>query len=255
MISAGTLNLFALILMRMSGCIFMNPILGRRNVPTITRVGLTMMLTFAIMSFSAAAPVPEAESMFELLVVMFKEFAIGYVVGFIISLFAYAVTFGGEVMDLQMGLSMTKMYDPASNINLSLFASFFNIMFMLLFFAAGGHITLVRLLLVSGNVVPYGQTVFSTGIYSTVLDLFCQCVQLAVKFALPIIAIELLVEVSMGLIMKAVPQINVFVLNIQIKVFAGFLIIVLLYIPFAEFVENIIARLFETLESVIPMFG
>lgn len=255
MIDARILNLFALILMRMSGCVFMNPILNRRNIPTITRIGLTVMLTFAIMSFSGAEASPEINSILQFAMVMFKEFAIGYVIGFVITLMVYAVTFGGEVMDLQIGLSMTKIYDPASNINLSMFATFFNILFMLLFFAAGGHVTLIRLLLVSGNAVPYGQAVFTPELYLSMLDLFCECVQLAVKFALPVIAIELLIEVGMGLVMKAVPQINVFVLNVQIKVFAGLLIIVMLYIPFAEFIENIIARLFETIDSTLVLLG
>ena len=253
MIGAEILNLFALILMRMSGCVFMNPIFGRRNVPTIIRVGLTLLLTLLIMSFTDARMPVNVLSTLQLFVLLLKEFGIGYVIGFTLTLFIYVITFGGEVIDQQIGLSMTRVYDPGSNISLSLFASFFNVMFMLLFFASGGHITLIRLLLISGNIIPYGQVMFSPALYSSMLDLFCQCTVLAVKFMLPIIAIELLVEVGVGLIMKAVPQINIFVINIQIKLFVGFLTIVILYIPFSEFVENVVTRLFNSLDSIIVL--
>ena len=255
MISAGVLNLFSLILMRMSGCVFMNPVFARRNVPTMVRVGLTLMLTIAILSFTDARAPEEAASVLQLSVTMLKEFLIGYIIGFTVSLFSFSITFGGEVIDIQLGISMSKIYDPSSNVSLSLFATFFNIMYMLLFLAGGGHVTLIRLFLISGDIVPYGQTAFNPEVYSSMLDLFCQCVLLATKFMLPVVAIEILVETGMGLIMKAVPQINVFVINVQIKLLAGFLIIVLLYVPFSEFVENVITALFGALDRALLMFG
>jgi len=254
MISAEILNLFSLILMRMSGCVFMNPIFGRRNIPVLMRVGLTVMLSLAIMSFTDARMSVEINSVLSFFVLLLKEFAIGYVIGFTITLFSYAVTFGGEVMDLQLGISMSKVYDPASNVSLSLFATFFNTMYMLMFLAGSGHITLIRLFLVSGSIVPYGMVTFSPDVYSYMLDLFCQCTLLAVKFMLPVIAIEVLIEMGMGLIMKAVPQINVFVINIQIKLFVGFMLIVMMYVPFSEFLESIITRLFESLDSILFLF-
>jgi len=251
MISSELLNLFALVLMRMSGCVFMNPVFNRRNIPIITRAGLTVMLSFAIMSFTDARMPFEINSPLQFFVVLLKEFAIGYIIGFAVSLFVFAVTFGGEVMDLQLGISMSKVYDPSSNVSLSLFATFFNTMFMLLFLAGSGHITLVRLFLVSGNIVPYGAAAFGPDVYSHMLNLFGQCVILATKFMLPVMAIEILVEMGMGLIMKAVPQINVFVINIQIKLFVGFMLIVMMYVPFSEFLETLLTRLFYELDALL----
>ncbi|MCL2539255.1 MAG: flagellar biosynthetic protein FliR [Oscillospiraceae bacterium] len=255
MISGEILSLFSLILMRMSGCVFMNPIFGRRNIPVMMRVGLTVMLSLAIMSFTDARMPAEINSVLSLFVLMLMEFAVGYIIGFVITLFSYAVTFGGEVMDLQLGISMSKVYDPASNVSLSLFATFFNTLYMLLFFAGSGHVTLIRLFLVSGNIVPYGMVSIGVNLYSHMLDLFCQCTVLAVKFMLPVIAIEILIEMGMGLIMKAVPQINVFVINIQIKLFVGFMLIVMLYVPFSEFLEGLITRMFDTLDSLLLIFN
>lgn len=252
MLSPELINLFSLVLMRMSGCIFMNPIFGRRNIPTLVRVGMTMMLTFAILSFTDASA-PEIQSPLSFFVLLLKEFLIGYLIGFIVTLFGYAITFGGEVMDIQMGISMSKVYDPSSNVSLSLMATYYNTMYMLLFFAAGGHITLLHIFLLSGNIVPFGQVAFRSEVWSAILDLFSECTILAAKFMMPIIGIELLVEIGMGLIMKAVPQINVFVLNVQIKLAVGILLLTLMYVPFSNFIENIITLLFDAIDGIIRM--
>jgi flagellar biosynthetic protein FliR len=99
--------------------------------------------------------------------------------------------------------------------------------------------------------VPYGQMALGPDISMTIIDLFCQCTVLAVKFALPVIAVEMVVEMGIGIIMKAVPQINVFVVNLQAKLFIGIVILVLLFVPFSNFVERVITLLFDAIQQLI----
>ena len=251
MIASGTINLFSLILMRMSGCILLNPILGRRNIPSPFRVGLTLVMTLLVTTFTDIVPPPAQTTVFGFLFVLLKELMVGLIIGFVISLFNYVVSFGGELIDLQMGLSMSKIFDPSSNVNMSLSATFFNLLYTFLFFSAGGHLTLMRLFMISGQVVPYGGVIITTGLYTAILDIFIQCTILAVKFALPIIALEILIEMGMGMIMKAIPQINVFVINIQAKVLLGLVMLVAMFVPFSEFLERLITIMFETIDSVM----
>lgn len=247
-------TIFALITMRMMGCILFNPILGRRNFPAIFKIGLALVLTIVIYTYSDIS-VAGIGSTVEYVWLLLKEFLVGYVIGFIVSLFTYIIIFGGELIDLQIGISMSKVFDPQSNTSMSLSATYYNILFMLLFFVGNGHLTLIHLFLNLGEFIPYGKVVINTAVPSAVLDVFCQCTVLAVKLAMPIVGIQFLLEIAVGILMKAIPQINIFVVNIQLKLFVGLILLILLFSPVASFLEQTIELLFEAIEQVVVLMG
>ncbi len=110
---------------------------------------------------------------------------------------------------------------------------------------------LIRMLLRSGELVPYGEVVFTQGLALAVLDLFRGCVVLAVRFAFPIIAIEFLVEVAVGIMMKMAPQVNVFVINIQIKIAVGFLVLLFLLSPMKSWLEDLMHQMLMTMQEFL----
>ena len=118
------LTLFSLILMRMSGFVLLNPILGRRNIPAIVKAGLILTLTVAVYSYSDKE-VLEITSNIEYAFLLLKEFAAGYVVGYVIELFFFVISYAGFIIDFQMGLSMATVYDPQSNAQLPISGSIF----------------------------------------------------------------------------------------------------------------------------------
>jgi flagellar biosynthetic protein FliR len=244
--------LFSLIFMRMSGFILLNPILGRKNIPAKMKGGMVIVLTLMIYSFSSAQ-VPEPVNSIEYAVILIKEFAMGYVIGFVMELFFLVITFAGSIIDAQMGLSMSTVYDPQSNAQIALSGSIYHTYFMLLFFAVDGHLALFKLLITSADVVPYGQVVFGTQVSWAVLEIFIQCIVMGVKFAFPIMAIQFLTEIAVGILMKIIPQINVFVINIQAKIIIGLLMLMFLFSPMSEYLGDIISQMLLTVQSTIRL--
>ncbi len=240
---------FALIMMRMSGCIFFNPILGRRNFPAGFKVGIALTLTLIIFTYTDIN-VPEATTTFGYMWPLLKEFGLGYVMGFAVTLFTYVIIFGGEFIDVQMGLSMAKVYDPQSNISMSISGTFYNILFTFLFFISNGHLTMIRFFITLGEIIPYGNVVYNPDMPMAILDLFCQCTILGIKLAMPILAVEFLLEMGVGILMKAIPQINVFVVNIQAKVLIGLTMLFIIYTPMVSFLEQLITLMFDTLTAI-----
>ena len=112
--TTAQLALFSLIMMRMSGFILFNPIFGRRNIPMTVKAGVIMALTLAIY-FASVESAFEVTSMFEFGFLLMKEFAVGYIIGYAMELFFFAITFGGYIIDFQLGLTMATVYDPQSN--------------------------------------------------------------------------------------------------------------------------------------------
>ncbi|MGN1350208.1 MAG: flagellar biosynthetic protein FliR [Anaerovoracaceae bacterium] len=248
------LNLFAFILMRMSGMILVNPLLGRRNVPNYYKAG--MVFAFSLLVYSCSPQtLPPSDSFPEYVLLLLKELVCGLAMGIVVNTFVYVISFAGEQMDMQMGLSMSAVYDPGSNISMSTSGTFYNIMFIVIFFSTNSHLTMIRLFLDSSQIVPYGEVVIHTQLTEIILDLFCQSTILGMKMALPVIFLELMLEIAVGTMMKAVPQIDIFVVNIQLKMLLGILLIFLTFEPMADFIEKVVETMFQGLQTVLSAMG
>lgn len=203
MVDWAQLYLFELIFMRMSGFLLFNPLLGRSNLPAMVKTGMALVLSILVFG-TAGTGVPQPDTLVELAFRLLLELGIGLVLGFVMRVVFSVVQIGGEVIDTQMGMTMAQIYDASSQANLSVTASLLNILLILDFFAENGHYTLMRLLTTSGELVPYGAAALGDGVYAYVIELFLACMLLAVKLAMPILAAELLGEVGMGVLMKAI---------------------------------------------------
>ena len=124
---------------------------------------------------------------------------------------------------------------------------------MLVFFAIDGHIALFQLLINLKEMLPYGTLMWSADASEHLLKLFAQCTLLGVQLAFPIIAIEFIGEIGVGILMKTIPQINIFAVNIQMKVFIGLAAIVFLIAPMGDFVHKIILEMTEQLRIVVSL--
>lgn len=253
MLSFAEMTGYACVFMRMTGCIMLNPIIGRRTVPGMFKAGLIMMLSLLIFTYEMPQ-VPNETELFSLTLILLSELFMGFVLGFVVTLFTYVIIMGGQIIDMQMGLSMSNIYDPGSNISMSLTTTFYNIMFMVVFFSINGHLTLIEMFLTSGDVVPYGQATFlNPNVGDSILDLFLLCTELGIKFAFPVLAIQILVEIAVGLLMKTIPQINVFVVNLQIKILLGLFTLIVIFTPMSQFVDRLIVTMLQAVEEVLML--
>ena len=246
--------LFSMIAMRMTGLIFMNPIFGRRNIPNNVKAGMVLVFTFLVYSTMEEPELSyEFASSFLYGFLLLKEFLVGYVLGYVMELFFFVITHAGSIIDFHLGLSMSMVYDPQTNAQIAMSGNVYQIFYTLLFFAVDGHLALMRILLTSAEIVPYGGIVVTEGLALAGLDLFRGCVVLAVRFAFPIIAIEFLVEVAVGIMMKVAPQVNVFVINIQIKIAVGFLVLLLLISPMKSWLEDLIHQMLMSMQEILRL--
>lgn len=252
MIDEARLTLFLYITARMTGFVLFNPILGRRSFPGIFRVGFIMALSVTVASFTEqSAPAPRG--MLELMLRFILELALGYLLGTVMNFFFYIPQLAGEVIDTQLGMTMNQIYDSSAQANFSTTGIVLNVMMTLLFFVANGHHTLLRIMLTSGQVVPFGAAVVSNTMLQAALELFVQCTVLAVKLCLPILAAELVGQVGMGVLMKVIPQINVFSINIELKVIIGLTLLFLFISPFGEFLLKAEHTMLNSLHELLTM--
>ena len=249
------LTLLLYIVARISGCILFNPLLNRSNAPTLFRGGLILVLSVFV-GTTTTQTVPVPSGIVEFAVRVLLEFALGYILGVIVNFFLYIPQLAGQVIDTQMGLTMNQVYDSGSHTNMSVTASILNALMILLFFAANGHHTMFRIFLTSGSVVPFGAVSFDISIVvNAMLELFIECTVLSIKLCLPILGAELLGQLGMGILMKAIPQINVFSINIELKVLIGLILLLLLIAPISEFLLRAEMTMLNSLEQMLKLAG
>ena len=248
------LTLFLYIVARMSGFVLFNPLLGRRSLPGLFRAGLIFSLSvfvFPLVQQHTTLPSAVAVLVLQLLL----ELALGFVLGMVIDFFFYIPQMAGLVIDTQMGMTMNQIYDAGAQANMSITGQFLNLLMTMLFFAANGHHTLLRIIVSSGQVVPFGAISFGPEVSNAMLSLFVECTVLAVKLCMPILAAELLGEMGMGILMKAIPQINVFSINIELKVLIGLTLLFILVAPFSEFLLDAEMTMLNSLDAVLELAG
>ena len=250
----ATLYLFELVLMRVTGFVAANPIFGRNSYPNIVKAGFIMVLSVFIWSVADTAVTPPA-TLIELVVRLLVEFGVGVILSFLMRLFFTVVQLGGEILDAQMGLNMAQVYDASSQINMTVTASLLNVLMLLTFFAENGHYTLLRIFLSSGDVVPYGTATLGQAVASGAAEVFFACMVLSLKLAFPILAAELLGELGMGILMKAIPQINAFVINIELKVIIGLVLLFVFLVPINEFLLDVEANMLDTLGRMLEIIS
>ncbi len=242
------LLVYLLVFVRFSGMLLLNPVFSRNNVPPMVRMGLILGLTLLIAPLQPVAPVA-ALSDFAFMVAALRELLVGAVYGYVFILFYYFLYYAGEIMDTDIGLAMAKTFDPASNIQVSFSGQLVTIFFITYLFATGSHLALLKMYADSFVYIPLGAAGLSLSISSFLLDLFVSVFLLAIRLVAPIMVAEFILQASMGILMKFIPQITVFVINFQLRIMLG-LLLLYLFAPFiGQFIDNYLTVMFDNLKG------
>lgn len=241
-----------MVLGRVTGIFTFNPIFARRGVPNMVKVGCSLALAL-VMTIAGDFDYKMPEGMLPLVFDFAKELMVGAVLGFFVNLMMQLFSLGGEVTDMQMGLSMAKSYDPTFG-NAGITTQMYSYWFVLYFFAVGAHKSYIKLFAASYESIPIGYTSFNMNIPYVIVHFFQSVMELGLKLAMPVIVAALVTEFCVGVMMKAVPSIHVFVLNIQLKLLVGFIVLAASCGVIGDFMEKIVGILFDNLNSLVEGF-
>lgn len=214
-LGGGQVASLFLVLMRTTGFVVAAPILGHRTVPAPVKAGLAVVLALTLARSAAVheAPLP-------VLVAAPIELAIGLCLGFIISLGFHAVELGGRLLSLQMGLSLGAVFSPTSQEGSTALDPFFSVFAGLLFLALDLHLAIVRALASSFTTLPIGGG-WPTDLWLLAARMTALALELGTRIAMPLALVLLLTELAVALLARAIPQINVFILGLPIKIMVG----------------------------------
>lgn len=249
----GYLDVFLLVFVRMGALLWMNPIFSRKNVPMMARVGIVFSISLLLAPLQDGAAAA-ALGPLDLVMAMIRELGLGLLMGLVFQIYYYMLYVAGDLMDTVFGLSMAKVMDPVSSVQASTWGQMLNVLFVLYFFATGSHLLMIKLFAYSYELVPVGAyTIMLPRVTAYLLTLFNSAFILAAKLALPFAAAEFIVEAAMGVLMKLIPQIHVFVINLQTKIIAGILLMIVFAQPLGDFIDHYVVSLMEEMQKVLTL--
>lgn len=247
------LVLFSLIVVRMSGAIVANPIFGRRNIPNRIKAAFILALSLMVYLGTDGVPAHEPQIMMEYVAMLFMELLVGFTMGIAMEVAFMVVRYASSIMDHNMGLSMAQVYDPQYNTQTTVTSGMYYACIVLLFFASDSHLRLFQMFFDSARLIPFGQVAFNRELSLAMLAMFEDGIRLGLQFAFPMLAMEMVAQVAVGILMRVVPQINVFAVNFQVKIIVGMCMILLLFGPMSGKLYDILEWMFESMEDLMRL--
>ena len=204
--------------LRIGALLMVAPVLSIDAVTVRIRLAFGFVLTAFVYPFYDW-PVIDPTTAAGLLEV-FNQITIGVLMGLILQVVVAAIVVGGQTISAAMGLSMASLLDPAVG-NVPTVSSFLLMISSLLFLALGGHVLLLELLLTSFDFFPIGRGLLSQDAFGHFVAWSSMMFTGAVLLALPVMIILLAVNIGMGIIVRAAPQLNIFAVGIPLTLLAG----------------------------------
>ena len=198
------------------------PVFSMRVIPVRTRIGLAFLVAVCAQAVLPEQPVISLNSR-EAAGAVVQQVGIGLAMGFAVRLVFAAVELAGEIIGLQMGLNFASFFDPASNAQVSAVARFFGNISMLLFVVINGHLMVLMAVVKSFDSFPVGgnflQAIGQMRLHELGTSLFSS----ALWIALPMIALLLFVNLTLGIISRVAPQMNIYAVGFPVTLTVGML--------------------------------
>jgi flagellar biosynthesis protein FliR len=251
-------GVFTLVLVRMSGFFILTPVFGSRNVPAAVKAGLTFFLAILVtpvVAATQAGALVSDYSMGDMVLIILKETMVGITLGLVAALVFAAVQVGGMFVDLQIGFAMSNVFDPMTGTSSPLTGQFKFALSMLFFLGLDGHHGLLTGLLQSYTFIPIGGFSVTGNLINTILHTFSLMFLLGMKIAIPIVAALFLTDVGLAILSRAVPQMNVFVLGMPVKIIVGGFMLIVVMPAFVYLLRTLFDTMFSQMDTLLRVLG
>lgn len=251
-----TILLFWLILTRITGMVMTFPILESRSIPGQVKIGFSIFLSLIVFPLVANTQMVSfpIEWMSYLLAIG-GELILGITLGYSVKLLFIGIQLAGQIIGMQMGLSMARVIDPQSGVQVTLVSNFKNLLAILIFLSLDAHYGFLKGLVDSFSLVPLTGFSLQPVTVQRVVGLVGDIFLISLKVGAPIIGTLLLTQIALGVLMRLVPQINIFMLAFPLKIGIGLIMLGLCLPYFLYFLRGLFFNIYQELIFTLQTMG
>lgn len=244
-----------LIFVRVTAFFITMPIFSHRTIPMMHRIGLAAFLAW-IMYYTIEPPVLEIDLHYYFLIV--KEVLVGLFIGFIGYMIISAIQIAGGFIDFQMGFSMANVIDPQTGVQSPLMGQYLYLIALLFLLSTDGHHLLLDGIFYSYKFIPIDGAFIAfdnESLLEYIVKAFSQTFVIALQMSIPVVGSIFLVDVALGILARTVPQLNVFVVGIPVKIIAGFIVLLIVMGMMMKVVTQLFEFLLITMRNLMQLIG
>ncbi len=236
LLSPKNLILFILVFTRLGGLMTSAPMFSTYPIPQQVKIWFIAFVAFIMFPMvQAKAHFILPTDMISLTLLLLKEFMIGYVIGFLSNIVFIGVEVAGELLSIQTGLSSGQALNPLSGDTTPFLANLYLILASFVFISVNAHQWLFASIYRSFQTVPPGYGfIFSGQLVQNIVSITGQMFTIAIGFALPIFSVLLITDVLLAFTSKVMPQMNVFMVSLPLKIYIGFVLMLIFLRPMFE---------------------
>lgn len=221
------LEFFLLVFVRITCFVYIAPFFSMSNTPKHVRVILSFFISVLMYHV-----IPRPDIIYNTLVgyatIVLKEAVTGLLIGFATNLCTTIVSFAGHIADMEMGLSMASLMDPATKQSTTITGIYYNYMITLMLIITGMHRYLIRAIAETFTLIPVnGAVLRSDALLASAVEFMADYIVVGFRICLPVFAVMLILNAVLGILAKVSPQLNMFAVGIQMKVLVGLCILFL----------------------------
>ncbi len=246
---------FTLVLVRMAGIFAAIPLFGGKSVPARVKVAAVFAMALVLFPVLRGRLPQLPADPISLGLLVLGETLIGVTLGLLSQLLCSAVEFGGQIIGMQMGFNVSSLFDPTMGTQVSTMSLLQNLLATLLFLSLGIHHLFIRALVESYTLVPVGSWHMSGGLLRFLVAATAAVFVLALKIAAPVMASLLAAAVVLGIMARAFPQMNIFMLSFPLNIGVGFLILGISLLVFFRTLGSAFTNLEHQLAALCRLLG
>lgn len=214
------LEFFIIILVRISAFIATAPFFSQRSVPRSVKAGFAVFMSIIIYNTIDYDPLVYKHSV-DYVILILKESIIGLSIGYMASLCIYILDFSGRILDTEIGFSMVSVLNPNTNFETSISGSMYTYFVMLIMLVSNMHYFIISAIVDTFKFIPIGKEKLPPKLYEIPLNFMTKYFMIGFRIVIPIFACILVVNVVLGVLAKVAPQMNMFVIGMQLKLLVG----------------------------------
>jgi flagellar biosynthesis protein FliR len=245
---------FFLIFARVIGFFITIPLFSYRNIPMVYKIGLAIFLSW-IMFYTIDIPPLIFDG--EYIVLLFKELIVGLMIGLVAFLLIGAIQIAGGFIDFQMGFAIANVIDPQTGAQSPITGQFLYIITLLFLLSVDAHHMMLDGIFYSYSFIEIDQVItFSDeSIALFLLKTFTTMFLIAFQMAIPIVGCLFLVDIALGIIARTVPQVNVFVVGLPLKIFVSFIVLFVCIAIYATLIQQLFETMIFAMRDIMALLG
>lgn len=242
------LEYFLIIMARISGFIFTTPLFNQRTIPRRVKAGLSVLLAVCVFQVLDYEPL-EYSGIFSFGILIALEVVAGIILGYMTNICTMILAMAGNLVDMEIGFSMAQSMNNINNVNTTITGNLFTYIVYMVMIVSDMHLYIIKAIVVSFNVINIGKVKIATNIYEIMAVFLVDYFLIAFRIILPVFFATLLANIVLGIMAKTAPQMNMFVVGMQLKVIIG---LVVLFFT-ASAIPNITEFIFNEMKSMLKL--